>query len=125
MARPEKDGDDKRTLMVYVRMTATEKSKLQTLSQNAGLTPSDFIRAKTLGVAPLMKKATPEREGFIKALTELNKVGSNVNQVARALNRKNENGEGPYVSKDTIDYTLHRLDLLTTHILKLLDYDGH
>lgn len=125
MTRPKKGGDEKRDIIVRVRFTMIEKQKLVEAADNAGLTPSDFVRVKTLGAAPVMRKPSPEREGFIKALAELGKIGSNVNQVSRALNRKNENGEGPFVSKETIEYTMRRLDLLTTHVLKLLDYDGH
>jgi len=120
MARPQKGGDDKRTIMIYVRMTAAEKVRLQALAQTAGLTPSDFIRVKTIGGVPFIRKATPEREALIVGLAHLGKVGSNLNQIARALNRRHEDGEIIGVSKALIEHVLMEVKTLTSQLLTLL-----
>ena len=120
MARPEKGGEAKRTFMIYVRMTAAEKIKLQALAQSAGLTPSDFIRVRTVDAPPLIRKATPEREAFIGGLGQLRKIGVNLNQMTRALNRRHEDGEIIGVSKELIEAAIAEVKTLTSYLISLL-----
>jgi uncharacterized protein (DUF1778 family) len=88
MARPLKGGGDKRESIIRVRFTAAEKIQIQKAASSRGLTVSDFIRVLAINASPLFRKATPERAAFIKGLAELGKIGSNLNQIARAINRK-------------------------------------
>lgn len=125
MARPQKGGDDKRAIMIRVRFTASEKSKLLELAAQAGLTPSDFIRVRTVGGSAQIKKATKDRAALIRLTAELNKVGSNINQIARALNRRNEEGAEIGVSPQIIEMGLSDFDHLSRLIAKELGYDGH
>jgi len=125
MARPQKGGDDKRDIMIRFRLTAAEKIKLQEYAQTAGLTPSDFIRIKTIGGVPFIRKATPEREALISGLAQLGKIGSNLNQVAKALNMRQEDGRPSEVSKELVEYAIFQVETLTTQLLKLVEYDGH
>lgn len=125
MTRPHKSGEGKRDLVIRARFTATEKQKLFLLAAEAGLTPSDFIRSRTIGAAPHIRKATPERAAMIEALGQLGKIGSNVNQIARALNRRQESGELTGLSVAEIDYTLHELKIITGALIKALDDHGH
>jgi hypothetical protein len=92
------------------------------LAQNASLTPSDFIRSRTIDAAAKIKKATPERAILITALGQLGKIGSNINQVARELNRRDD-GALSEVSAAIIDGALLELKELTTKILKLMEQD--
>lgn len=122
MARPHKGGDGNRDIIIRVRFTAAEKNKLLDLAQNAGLTPSDFIRVQTVGAKNKTTKATKDRTALINLTAELNKVGSNVNQIARALNRKVET-DGPLPnSSDIIEYSLQAFTALSALIAKELGY---
>lgn len=124
MVRPLKDGDDNRGIIFRVRFTAAEKKKLLELSAQAGLTPSDFVRVKTIGSQPHIRKATPERAILIRLQAELNKVGSNANQIARALNRRSDSDTLTGVSEELINDALHGIKLLTAQIAKELGH-GH
>lgn len=121
MTRPKKGGEDVRDQIIRARLTLKEKIELLKIAEQAGMTSSDFIRAKTLQSAPITRKATPERQEFIKALAELGKLGSNVNQVARALNRRSEQGELIGLDQRTIECALNGVDTLTQRLLKLLE----
>jgi len=123
MARPRKTDGDTRDITIRVRVTPAEKLRIWELAAEAGLTPSDFMRVKSLGSVPLRRVALPERTTLLNFLAELGKIGSNVNQIARALNRRADSGELVGVSTDDITRSMLGVDLLTTHITKLLE-DG-
>lgn len=120
MARPKKTGEEKRDFTIRVRVTPAEKKQLVKSAQQQGLTTSDFMRVKSISSAPLFKKATPERAAFIKNLAELGKIGSNVNQIARALNQ----GQGATLPNQLLDNALHGIDTLTHQLINLLA-NGH
>lgn len=124
MARPQKGGDDNRGIIFRVRITPAEKHKLLELSAQAGLTPSDFVRVRTLGVQPQTRKATPERAALIKLQAELNKVGSNANQIARALNRRADSDSLTGIDPALITHVLNSIKLLTAKIAQELGH-GH
>jgi uncharacterized protein (DUF1778 family) len=88
MVRPQKNNTEKRTITLRVRLTLSEKKDIAQAAQNSGLTLSDYARGKLVDAAPRIKQATPERAVFIRALAELGKIGSNLNQVARVLNHR-------------------------------------
>lgn len=122
MTRPQKGGEDKRIEFFKLRLTLAEKTKLLELAATAGLSPSDFVRVKTIGSKPETRKATPEREVLIKLQAELGKVGSNANQIARALNRRDGSDSLTGLSVELINDALQGIKLLTAQIAKEL---GH
>lgn len=124
MARPIKNGDDKRDFTIRVRVTSAEKIQIWQIAAEASLTPSDLMRVRTIGVAPKRRMPTPDRTVLLNFLAELGKIGSNVNQIARALNRRSETGELVGVNPDDITLAMNSVDLLTTHIATLLE-NGH
>ena len=73
---------EKRGKSVLIRFTNTEHEKLKMLS--SGQTISAFIRGACLNQKPPkpVKKVDPD------LLFELNKIGVNMNQIARQLNSK-------------------------------------
>ena len=86
MARPHKDGDDKRDLTIRVRVTTTERNRIWQLAAEQGHTPSDFMRLRTMAATlPLRRVPTPDRKILLNLMAELGKLGSNVNQIARHL----------------------------------------
>jgi hypothetical protein len=122
MTQPKKGSGNNRDQIFKVRLTAPEKKILQELAAQAGLTTSDFCRVKLIGGKPQTKKATPDRAILIRLQAELNKVGNNANQIARALNRRQDSDNLTGVSMQDINHVLHGIKLLTAHIAKEL---GH
>ena len=120
MARPRKMDEEKRDFTIRVRVTPSEKKQLVKYAGQQGLTTSDFMRLRSISSAPLFRKATPERAAFIKNLAELGKIGSNVNQIARALNQSPE----AIVPSQLLTNALHGIDTLTHQLINLLA-NGH
>lgn len=86
--RPKQTTDRAQTRHVGVRFTAAERAALDARAAAAGLSLSDFIRAASLDAAPPRRRRKADAEGVLSAveLRELNAVGVNLNQIARALN---------------------------------------
>jgi hypothetical protein len=108
---------------VEIRLTEAEIKTLTDLAAGAGMTLSDFMRARAFGAKPRINLASPERAEFIKALAGLGKIGSNVNQIAKALNSPHAGGRIG-VSSDNISSTLYALQTLSKNLIKHLT-DGH
>ena len=78
----------KRTAMIKVRVSASEKSEIEHKAQLAGLTLSDFIRKAVAGSRARQTQAERER------LRLLARVGNNLNQLARWANTYKTDMEG-------------------------------
>ena len=87
---PKKSGSDTRQKqrIVNFRATAEEYATVEEAAKNAGLTMGSFIR-QTMLAAP---KTRPRRQVRVdvavlaKLIAELNRIGGNINQIARAFN---------------------------------------
>lgn len=75
----------------FVRFDEKEYTELQTRAERAGLSLAAYLRACALGDAGPRARRSPtvNRELAAQAIAELNKAGSNLNQLARAVNMKN------------------------------------
>ena len=124
MPRPQKTILERRSKRIEIRLNEAEEWALNTLASDGGLSVSDLIRKAALGSRPMAKKATPERAAFIKGLAELGKIGSNVNQIAKALNTDLAAGQRATVSGELITATLYAIQTLSENLLKHLT-DGH
>ena len=124
MARPPKNGEDIRTETIRFRVTQDEKNGLWLNASQAGFTPSDFIRSRVLGAKPARRVPNANQELLIRLKGEVGKLGSNINQIARALNRRQETGQLTTVSDRDIARAMSGVDELTKHLLELLGY-GH
>ena len=80
--RPKKQPHEKRGPTIRARVTLAEQAYVQEQAALAGVTPTEYIRRRVLGfsVSP-----SPRQEDA-SILTELNRIGVNVNQIARNLN---------------------------------------
>lgn len=88
-----------RTESVLIRLTKTEKSKLKSQAEIAGLKMEPFVRKLIMGVD--IRPRPPDN--ISRLLREINAIGNNINQIARMANRcKN-------VSNDDIDEVLKLL----------------
>lgn len=84
MARPKKQPHERRSAKLPpIRLTEAELADLHLQAEQAGLSLTELVRQRATS-----GKATPKR-GLADAqlLSELNRVGVNLNQIARALNR--------------------------------------
>lgn len=124
MPRPQKSIQDRRTKRVEIRLTEAEEEVLSGLAVDAGLSVSDLIRKVALDVKPRVQKANPERAAFIKGLAALGKVGSNVNQIAKALNTDLVTKQHTTVSGELISAALYSVHTLSKNLLKHLT-NGH
>jgi hypothetical protein len=73
---------------VRARVTLDEYAAIERRARAAGLSTAAYLRACALGdQGPRSQRRPPvEIEHFGKAVAELNKIGSNVNQIAHAAN---------------------------------------
>ena len=83
MARPRLDDEDRRALSVTVRVTAAELAELEERAAAASLRRSAYMRLSSLGQP--VRVSTVHRLGAAERL-ELQRIGVNLNQVARAMN---------------------------------------
>lgn len=80
----------KRTKGAFVRFDDNEWIKLQSQAERSGLSVAAYLRVCALGDAGPRARRSPtiNRVLAANAVAELNKVGSNLNQIARAMNRQ-------------------------------------
>lgn len=101
--RPRKHPNEQRSVQNKQRYTQAEVDYIGLMAERAGLTVSDFIRRAALRISIQPPRPSEERE----ALRELSRIGVNLNQIARALNRGRETP--PYI-EDAILKLTHTLD---------------
>ena len=82
MARPRLDDEERRARTVGVRVTAAEAAELRERAQAARLSMGAYLRRRALGQR--VRMAAELRLGAAE-LRELNRIGVNLNQMARAL----------------------------------------
>lgn len=94
--RKSRSGSEtrKRLVAIRVRLTPEEKAEVEEASRRFGLTPASYAREQMLNRKALRSVRRPsiERELLAKTLAQLGKVGSNMNQIARAANIGKEIG---------------------------------
>ena len=86
MARPVKQPEEKRRERFNLRFTLKEIIDLQTQAAKAGLLPHEYARRRVLGF-PVQP---PPQKVDAALVSELNRIGVNVNQLARAQNADKE-----------------------------------
>lgn len=77
-----------RSSVVGLRMTPEERAELDRRADRAGLSVAAYLRAAALGDAgPRATRKPPiAKQELVRVLSQLGKIGSNVNQLARAVN---------------------------------------
>lgn len=84
--RPRKQALEQRSVQNKQRYTRAELDYIQQMAHYAGLTVSEYIRRAALKIVIKPPRTSVPRE----AMAELNRIGININQIARALNRGRE-----------------------------------
>ena len=85
MARPRLGESERRTRTIGVRVTEAEAAELRERAQAARLSMGAYLRRRALGQR--VRLAAELRLGAAE-LRELNRIGVNLNQMARALNSR-------------------------------------
>lgn len=126
MARLTKSPEVRRSETIEIRVTADEKAAIKTNAHNCGMNTSDFLRDLGLlkNTKPAMRnKSNVSRELLIELKGSIGKLGSNVNQIAREVNRRRLTGESS-VPDYYILNAMAKVDSAMQQLLELLGY-GH
>ena len=83
MARPRLGEEERRTRTVGVRVTEAEAEELQERAQAARLSMGAYLRRRGLGQRV---RIVADRRLGAAELRALNRIGVNLNQMARAMN---------------------------------------
>ena len=84
MARPKKADPERRNeRLAGLRLTASERAVVEAQAAAAGLDLPTYQRSRLLNQRPPVARSTPDAA----LLVELNRIGVNLNQIARAVNR--------------------------------------
>jgi len=84
MARPTLQPDEKRSERHNIRLTLAEHEHIRSQADAAGVDVAEYLRRRALGYTV---PAAASRRGIEPALlSELNRIGVNINQIARNLN---------------------------------------
>lgn len=78
---------DARNKIIPLRCNDAERVAIKAAAEQAGLAVGGFLRALALGDAGprAVRKPPVERQELVRLLGELGKIGSNVNQIAKAI----------------------------------------
>lgn len=89
MARPRKEQNDRRTRSIGVRLTAHERAVLDAAAEARRVSPSELLRAAFFSAQGAQGRAVrlpPVPSLDPAAVAALNRVGANLNQLARRAN---------------------------------------
>ncbi|WP_374949569.1 hypothetical protein [Mucilaginibacter sp.] len=121
MARPLKSDENRRTFTIPpIRVNASEKSLIEQNAKLAGQEVSVFLRSLGAGTKPSRTVPTLDRELLLKVLAEAGKQGSNLNQIARALNRKQDADDLNGIDGKLVNYVMREQQALQAIMMELL-----
>ena len=81
MARPKKQPHEQRTESTRADLTLAEKEHVREQARLAGISEAEYVRRCVLGISVAPAPAKVDAA----LITELNRIGVNVNQLARAV----------------------------------------
>ena len=86
---PQRGKAGGRPHRAILRLTAKERATLEARATAAGLSVASYLRTAALGTSGprARRRPTIDREALMTATAELNRVGNNLNQLARAINQ--------------------------------------
>ena len=86
MARPRKEDHEIRNATVRARVTPAEREFIEQQAANAGLTPTDYVRARLLHHRIIPRSSV----GNVELIRELKRSGNNLNQQTAKLHKTSE-----------------------------------
>ncbi len=115
------ENNKKKRVLIQLRTTQEDKDKLIDFAKHAGMNITDFVKSRTIQKPPRLRVATPEREALLLMLSALNKIGVNINQIAHAMNKRQDSFYTVAVKEDLIKITLESLRETSAKIVSALD----
>lgn len=101
--RPTKQPHEKRSIQICLRVTIAEEDYYKQQASKAGLTVTEYLRRAGLNMIIRVPRAIADNQ----LISELNAMGNNLNQIARAANRGQEERE---FWRDLADKVANKLD---------------
>lgn len=121
-SNPTKTAKHQLIETVVLRCTAEEKKHLKRCASETNITASELLRA-TLGlIKPNRKRGAPKANPHL--VSELSRMGSNLNQIARAVNAIRVAGEGRQLNGLQIIEQLTAIERQLGELLKLHQNEG-
>ena len=77
-----KDNETEKDCRITFRMTKEERTRLDHLTEQSGLSISDLVRSALNGVEIRQRQGAEIGQLY----TEINRIGNNINQIARSVN---------------------------------------
>lgn len=108
-------ADGGKGTQLHLRLTEAEAARIRAAAESRGLTVSAYVRRAALGgeVPP----APVADAGELRELyAELRRIGNNLNQIARSMNRYGLDGAAP----SAVRASLAKLDLATGEVAAAL-----
>ena len=90
-------------IRITIRLTEEEKERLKKMAEAEGLTISDFVRKRLAGVRLRRKPQTEEARLKREWLYELNRIGTNLNQITRAVNKAMKEAPSEETFRDMVE----------------------
>lgn len=84
MGRPIKQEHEKRSEVMQTRVTLAELEYVRGVAEDAGLSVSDYVRRRACGY--IVPTGAARRSVDPALVSELNRIGVNLNQITRNLN---------------------------------------
>ena len=91
MARPKKKLDEIKLFQINLRVTLIEQVQLEEIAKTYGLNVVEFVRRRALQ-KQLPKFTMPGLQRDL--LIELSRIGNNINQMSKKVNKWNPNLKG-------------------------------
>jgi SMC interacting uncharacterized protein involved in chromosome segregation len=113
-SKPRSESRQRNSFLI-ARCTLEEKALATLRANQKGLLLPDLIRQETIGIKPLstVRKAGPQAEAILLLKAELNKIGSNINQIAKVANFSKS------ISQEQVEELIHALAKCYDEITKL------
>ncbi len=104
MGRKQVNEKDKRKVQVNIRLTDDEYQRIVGYATGSDLSPANWIRKKVFtGKFPAAKITAIEAD----ALTQLSRIGSNLNQVVKKINKGEMSSAFLPMLVDLLELTIH------------------
>lgn len=121
MSEIQKQKVKEKRVLIQLRTTEQDKNTLREFAQRAGMNITDFVKFRTLSKPPRIKMATPEREVLLRLLSELGKIGTNINQMAKVMNTDMKTSFSVSVTEDLVAAALNSMKQTSSEILQALE----
>ena len=108
MARPRKAPEDRRDDQLNVRLTTEERAEIERTAALLGISPADFMRARSLSYR--LPAAAAAQQATASLASAFNRLGVNMNQIARQLNVGRDPSEVEDALRDLIGRVNAELD---------------